>query len=252
LGKPYIGVTGFMTPGEVGEVLDALPTYYTHQVMVGVLASDKTLDGLDNKHPRRFPRIERVKDLFPDDERALNLVHFNTHRPERLTDDLIDLTQRYGGPNMHGFQLNVAWPDPKQLLTYKKICQPKRLVLQLGGAAVAEVEGSARKLANRVAQYAYIATDVLLDPSGGVGREFDIARAIEYLRAMRDLGLGLGVAGGLSASNLIRLIEPIAAEFPDISIDAEGKLRDGNDDLDLREARRFVTHAATIFNRLAR
>lgn len=212
--KPYIGVTGFMTPGEVEEVLAALPTYHTHQVMVGVLASDKTLDGLPNKHPHRFPRVERIRDLFSDNPNTVNLVHFNTHRVGRLMEDLIDLTERYGGPNMYGFQLNVPWPDPKKLLTYKKICRPNRLVLWLGGDAVAEVEGSPRLLAEWVSRYSYIATDVLLDPSGGFGREFNVREALTYLQALRDLGLGLGVAGGLSADNLIHLVEPIAADYP--------------------------------------
>jgi len=42
--------------------------------------------------------------------------------------------------------------------------------------------------------------------------------------------LGLVVAGGLHPGNVKQLISPLAARFPDLSIDAEGKLRDDIDD----------------------
>ena len=49
LNKPYIGITGFMSPDKVRAVLGALPeTFDSGQrlIMCGVLASWKTLNGL--------------------------------------------------------------------------------------------------------------------------------------------------------------------------------------------------------------
>lgn len=137
MNKPYIGITGFMSRDEVEEVLTVFPENSTRKLMVGVLASEKTLHGPTNKWPNRYP-----------------------------------------------------------------------------------------------------------------DRSFDTDKTREYLRALEDMDLdiGLGVAGGLSAETL-HLVEPLIEEFPDLSIDAEGRLRDESDKLDLTAAKRYAVKSLDMFGR---
>ena len=98
---------------------------------------------------------------------------------------------------------------------------------------------SPEEAARRAREIAGLANDLLLDVSGGQGRPLDPAALLPFLRALADTGLGLGVAGGLSASNL-HLLEPLLAELPELSFDAETCLRDEEDRLDLERVREYV------------
>ena len=245
--KPYIGITGFMHRGEVDAVLGVFPEDSPRKLMVGVLASEKTLSGQTNKRPGRYPDRLAVQHIFSDSPLALNLVHYNTKNPETLTTQMRAFAELFGGPYFHGFQLNVAWPSPSKLANYRATCKGV-IVLQIGAHAVEMVDNSPEKLAERVAEYRGLVEYVLLDPSGGKGQPFDTEQARLYLRALaeKDLGIGLGVAGGLSAETLY-LVEPLVEEFPDLSIDAEGRLRDENDNLDLEAAKRYASAALKLF-----
>lgn len=246
--KPYIGITGFMSLGDALHVLNAVPTNTNRLVMVGVLASLKTMRGIQNKWPNRYPTMDKIAGIFPDHPLTLNLIHYNTKEKETLGDQLIAMT-RFGGANTHGFQLNIAWPEPDILREYKKVHPTKQIVLQVGGHAFEMVNNSPERLALRVAEYDEIVEYVLLDPSGGYGKPFDPDRAHDYLVALREknLNIGLGVAGGLSPSTL-NLVEPLAKEFPDLSVDAEGRLRTQEDHLDLNVASEYLRKALAMFN----
>lgn len=111
------------------------------------------------------------------------------------------------------------------------------------------VNHSPEELATRVAEYDEVAEYVLLDPSGGYGKPFDPERVRDYLLALeaQNLGMGLGVAGGLSPATL-NLVEPLVWEFYDLSIDAEGRLRTPEDHLDLAVSSEYLRKAFAIFN----
>jgi len=62
--------------------------------MIGVLVSDKTLRGEPNMWPNRFPPVEVIKEIFTTasevgDALTLRVVHYNTHEPSALGDQLI-------------------------------------------------------------------------------------------------------------------------------------------------------------------
>lgn len=246
--KPYIGITGFMSLGDTLYVLKVVPANTDRMVMVGVLASLKTMRGIQNKWPNRYPTMDKIVGIFPDHPQALNLIHYNTKEKETLGDQLVAMTG-FGGVNMHGFQLNIAWPALDVLAEYKKAYPAKQIVLQVGGHAFGMVGHSPDQLAARVAEYDEVAEYVLLDPSGGYGKPFDPERARDYLLALeaKNLGMGLGVAGGLSPTTL-DLVEPLAREFPDLSIDAEGRLRTQEDHLDLAVSSEYLHKAYAMFN----
>lgn len=247
--KPYIGITGFMSLSDALQVLGVVPADTDRLVMVGVLASLKTMRGIQNKWPNRYPTMDKIASIFPDHPLALNLIHYNTKEKDTLGDQLVAMTE-FGGANTHGFQLNIAWPEIDILGEYRKKYTAKQIVLQVGGHAFDMVNNSPEQLATRVAEYDGVVEYVLLDPSGGYGKPFDPDRARDYLTALRakNLNIGLGVAGGLSPTTL-NLVEPLMQEFPDLSIDAEGCLRTPEDHLDLNLAWAYLQTALSMFNR---
>lgn len=220
---PYVGVTGFMTPEE-----SAAAIYYTppglYKLMVGVLMSSKTLQGLPNKWPGRYPLIDRVSSIFVNDPRALNLIHYNTDELGGLSGQLEQLDW-IGGPHLDGFQLNIAWPQVNEIERYRAHVPDTFIVLQIGGKAM-EISGSVTGCAERVKEYSPFIDAILVDPSGGHGMPFVPEVGQQYLGAIRDKcpDIGIGIAGGLCAETLDS-VAPLFREFPGLSIDAEGRLR---------------------------
>lgn len=249
--KPYDGITGFMDNQETLAVLESVPQDYQRLIMIGVLVSSKTLRGIPNKWVNRYPLIDKVESVFAADKRTLGLVHYNTDTPEHLFEEMLAITIKcMGSTGFNGFQLNVAWPDPSTLKRWRDndMSEFQTIVLQIGGKAFAQVNHSPQELAKKIVSYGDTIDYLLLDPSGGLGQEFDPQIALGYLRALRDANtdIGLGVAGGLSSSTL-HLLEPIIAEFPDVSIDAEGKLRTTEDHLDLNKSIDYLNSARKLF-----
>ena len=244
---PYIGITGFMTRYEVLSVLSSYPLHAPRKVMIGVLASLKSLRGEINKRPMRYPKAEEIKNIFIEHPLALNLIHYNTKEPDTLLSQLLKMTE-FGGPNFHGFQLNMAWPVLKTLKLYKKQHPEKQIVLQVGHKAMELVMKSPSILANHVERYEGFVDYVLLDPSGGLGKPFDVEEMRKYLEAIssRNLEIGLVVAGGLSPTTL-DTIEPLIKT--NISSDAEGRLRNKDDSLDLIVAIQYLLKSLQMFAR---
>ncbi len=244
---PYIGVTGFMSRFEVTTALAVVPQRGTRRLMVGVLMSSKTLAGQPNKWPGRYPKRENVAGIFVDDPRALNLVHYSTDHPETLLSQLVEITE-LAGPYLDGFQLNIVWPPISDLEDYWEIHPDKFLVLQIGSKAMAQVE-SMERFEELVGAYLPMIDAILIDASGGKGAFLDAAKLAEYLRAIpKDWILGLGVAGGLGPDTL-HFIEPLVPEFPELSIDAEGRLRTPmpEDALDLDRMLHYIAGANLRF-----
>ena len=245
---PYIGITGFTTPDEVTGVLAGLPVSSPRLLMCGVLLSNALLSDESSNAPNRCPHPDAIAGIFSDDPRCLNLVHY---RPRAGVDlaDALSRASEVGGPNCHGLQINatrgVPWPDPAALVQYRNRCQPRRIVLQAGREAMASVDGNPSELAQRCADYAGTATDVLVDASEGLGRPLDAALSARYLDAIADAApeLGLVVAGGLCATNIHELLSPLLPRWAHVSIDAEGRLRDRDDRLEAGEATAYLRAA---------
>lgn len=233
--RPYLGVTGFTTAAQVREALVFVPPASRRLVMVGVLASRRTCAGLPERSPRRLPAVESIPGIFPDHPLALNLVHYYTDEPATLGRQLVDLAGR-AGPNLHGFQINGVWPSRQDLEEVRSERPGLRIVIQMDGGMLA---GPLEDAARRARETAELTDDLLLDSSGGQGRPLDPTALLPFLRGLKDTRLGLGVAGGLSVSNL-QLLEPLLAEFPDLSFDAETCLRDEEDRLVLVRVREYV------------
>lgn len=174
----YIGFTGATDSEDLVKILTtSVPRNATHYVMVGVLASDKTLRGEQNKYPGRYPVREKLASVFVGHERAINLIHLHTESNSTALLRSMETIHELGVFNfgcesqLCGFQLNVRWPEIRVLERYRKAFDTNTrrmvIVLQVGNGAMEEVGGQPREMADRVNDYGDLIDYVLIDPSGG-------------------------------------------------------------------------------------
>lgn len=247
---PYIGVTGFMSTSQVEQILrnqNINPSTIGRRLMIGVLVSSKTLQGLENKWPMRYPKIKDLGTIFSSDPSCLNLIHFSSDHPGSLYDELMKITE-LAGSHLHGFQLNMPWPDKEQLLKYKEFYPDMQFVLQLGVEAFEEKGHDITKVYKAVVEYGESIDYVLLDMSAGKGTPLDSEKIKNLVSEFTPLGyLGVGVAGGLYAGNIQEKLIDIVAKYPDISVDAEGKLQAEHGGLNLSEVRKYLEASIPLF-----
>lgn len=243
--RPYIGVTGFMTREEVDNILNLIPPSSKQLLMVGVLASWKTL--YEGKESNRYPRTKNISGIFTSHPLALNLIHYHTKKTETLCEQLSSLAI-LGGKNFHGFQLNFAWPPISELEKYRSICQDNIIVMVITPQAFEDIGNYPQVLVSRIEDYKGLVDYVLLDMSGGRGITLNTEYMRKYVETIynENLDMGIGVAGGL-CSDTLYLVEPLIKEFQDISIDAEGKLRNHDDSLNLDFTKSYLYDALRIF-----
>jgi hypothetical protein len=245
--KPYIGITGFVSRQEVEAMLALMPAEGRHKLMVGVLVSSKSLCGVANRWPNRYSEVEEIQSIFVDHPCALNLIHFNFKKDlgGKLSDEMAIL-MNIAGPACHGFQLNIPWPSLDELRLFRNEYPNVVIVLQIGSRAFERVRNP-DVMASLINAYSRHIDYVLLDPSCGFGQPLNQAQLLYYLESIYQpsLGIGYGVAGGLSAGTF-HLIPEIVKRYPDICIDTEGLLRDEEDRLNLDEAGDYLREALRV------
>ena len=229
----YVGVSGLMSRAEVDACLAALPEGLT--LMCGVLASAKSLAGIKNAWHRRYPAPRDIADIFSDDPRCLNLIHYSTDKAPTARD--VDRLRGIGGERCHGFQFNGAWPESQPFSGEHVVLQYRPSV-----AVPEEFRRSLKGLGN-------VTPHVLIDGSGGRGTPLDIGSAalcVGDLVGRYGIGLNIGVAGGLCAETL-PAVASLVREYG-LSIDAEGRLRDGDEGgvLNLDKARAYLRAAGEV------
>jgi hypothetical protein len=255
--QPYVGITGFMEQKEIVHLLERVhdSQWNGRRLMVGVLVSQKTKGGKQNKWVGSYPHIEKVPELFIEDNRCLNLIHYNTDQPERLTEELEELLE-LAGENCHGFQVNACWPSAEQLSGLRTRHPGLRIVLQVGKQALEQCHYSEGAVLDKVASYAdaKAITGILYDPSGGLGVFSNLDTALPILQEISaaDHCIGIGLAGGLRAERL-RSLSGVASRIPQLSLDAQGQLRWPEEEphtnrLDLSKAYAYLIAGLTLFN----
>lgn len=229
---PYIGITGITLPSEVAwlqEVLDSLQERWPadYRFMNGVLLSRKTLVGEPASDPKQYPLLDEVASLLPSDPRFYNVAHFNSRDP-RLCDQLMYLDEK-AGLNLHAIQVNMPWPEVSELERYRAR-DGKRIILQIGKDAFAQIDHRPEWLAYRLAPYVGAVDHALIDLSGGEGVNIDpefACRAVEAIADFTHSGIRVGVAGGLSEET-VGSVSDILKVYDELSWDAQGKMRAGN------------------------
>lgn len=251
--KPYIGVTGFSNKNEVERAVNAVPRRAAHQLMVGTLVSWKSLRGipLKPKWQKQFPKVNKLDKLFSTEEKTVNLVHYCPEEDKKdcVLGDMLRI-HNLAEDGLDGFQLNMAWPSRSLLEGYRnKMGKEYRIVLQISRSARERVTESPEGLAEKISSYQDLIDDVLLDPSSGHGRAFNPSQAKNYLSALqkKNWNLGLGIAGGLGPDSLEK-VESLADDFPRISIDAQGKLRDSEGGMNLKAVENYLVEAYQLFS----
>ena len=253
---PYIGITDFMTWSQVQAMLRVfqreLPLGSPYQLHVGVMMSRKSLRGLPTKWAGAFPAKENIADIF-NSSVAYNCLHYadGSKVADSNLDDHLIAAIDYGGPGINALQLDLAWPDPAQVArALRQSYQRIEVVLQIGQRAFDEVRGDIPEVLRRLEAYDGIIRRVLLDKSMGRGLGMDAVGLLPVARAIRKRfpTLGIGAAGGLGPSTM-HLIEPLAKEFSDLSIDAQGRLRPSGsalDPIDWTLAEQYLTSALQL------
>jgi hypothetical protein len=253
------------------------------KVMIGVMASPYSLTHEDGDD---MPARDEIASAFTDDPDVLNTVHYadlygkdweprkGGEAPDLLKN--LELCVHYGGENLHALQLDVTWPKPEELKEFKLKHPNIEIILQLGKFAFSEMNDDPQDIADKLKEYGDSIDYALLDLSMGKGRKMT---EMDVLNLQRLLGviqfklpnLGLAVAGGLGPNiesgdqskesvDQMYALRRIAAEFPNISIDAQGGLKtddaprgpsghfDATTPADLDKSIRYIKEASVILD----
>lgn len=253
--SPYIGITDFMSAEQSEATLlkfsELTQGHIPHKLMIGVMMSYKTLRGMDTKWAQAFPENEAVASIFVEHPLAFNTLHYadytNTDIASSLTDAL-----NFGGRHLHALQLDMVWPSATDVATalgsYKKSVS---VILQVGKNAIEEANNDPTEVIARLADYGTIIDGVLYDKSMGQGKSMDSGVLLPFVEATYEKApkLRVAVAGGLGPTTM-HVVEPLITRFPDISIDAQGRLRPSGsalDPIDWSMAEEYLRSAVAMF-----
>lgn len=247
--EPYIGVTGIMTPQEAKELSRIFPKNSKRKLMIGVLASAKTVRGEKNRYPNRYPEISTIKDIFQNDS-SVNLVHYHD-KSVGFIDSLWSLYEK-SKPNCHGFQLNIVWPDVDELKNFASVIQNGlQIVLQIGQEAL-DVCGQ-RNFVYNITPYIEqgLIHGVLFDQGLGKGTPLQPAKFAPFIKQImiRYPDILIGVAGGLGSPESLKTLAPVLEIDPYLSIDAESQIRSPEDVLDIPLASNYLQKASEMLSR---
>jgi hypothetical protein len=112
------------------------------------------------------------------------------------------------------------------------------------------VDEEPRFLVEKLRDYEGVIQRVLLDRSMGKGLPMNAEDLLLFIRVIKEAfpQMGISIAGGLGP-NTVHLAAPLLKEFPDLSIDAQGKLRPSGsalDPVDWNMAGKYLTEALKI------
>jgi phosphoribosylanthranilate isomerase len=253
---PYVGITGPVTVDEVRQVGQAFKTAgFTkngrHIPMIGILVSYKTLMRQPTEN-RRYPRYEEVPGLIEAaTEFGMPMIHYNSREPVTLIQQLEEILRDCEGL-CKSIQLNIAWPKKETLTKVREMSKNTDFVIQLSHGAMSGL--TPQDIAKRVGDYEHLADYVLIDPSGGRGKEFNLENSLAIYEALRQKAPNsqIGFAGGFTGENVRERVRTLREKLgtKDFCIDAEGGLRDklsdkpADDVLNMSKLRSYLQEAA--------
>lgn len=233
---PYIGITDFMTFEQVQRMLTVfnsnLGLTQNRRLHVGVMMSYKTLHDIETKWTRAFPVKEIIAEIFGSDE-TMNCLHYADYKSVDVLQSFCRAIE-FGGKGINALQLDMVWPYPHEIAEAVRASNKKlEIILQVGENAITQARNSPQEVVERLRDYEGIIHYVLLDMSMGRGLGMSTSRLFPFVRVIKEAfpGLRIAVAGGLGPES-INLVEPLYKEFPDISIDAQSRLRPSCNALD--------------------
>jgi hypothetical protein len=257
--KPYVGITGPVNAQEVKEICrEFSEAGYSlsspHIPMVGFLASYKTLNGEVTAN-RRYPAVNMIPDLLRQcGDGVLRMVHYNSKEMETLAGQVSQIFDGvYDDGLCKAMQLNIVWPDIKQVGKVMDRFPDMKIVFQASHKAMADKTPS--ELTRKIGEYGETVSYVLIDPSGGRGRPFDLENSLAIYSELRDQlpDLTIGFAGGFTGENVAERLRMLIQRTSEdtFCIDAEGGLRDkvtdayGDDLLNIEKVRAYLQEASS-------
>ena len=251
----YIGITDFMSGHRARAMRDVFVRAggpgINRRLAVGVMMSRKTLCGLPTAWSSAFPKNEEIAQIFQDDRGAVfNVLHYADYSDVQF-EQCLRMASAFGGPRMQAVQLDMKWPDVEIIRSYRETQNDVAIILQVGKSCFDDAKDQPAEIVRRLAPYAGVIDAVLLDRSMGSGTLLDPARTLPHLEAISTAypQLGLVVAGGLGPETLHVLV-PILQKFPQVSIDAQGRLRrsrKATDPIDWDLAEDYIRAAVRAF-----
>jgi hypothetical protein len=202
------------------------------KLMVGVMMSFKTMTGVTSRWAPVWPKKQTVQSIFKDHPRAFNTLHYADYDGVTVLDNLLEASN-HGGCHLHAMQLDMIWPEPSLIEDFRAVRPNIQVVLQLNKNALALMDDDPQRVVEKLGGYNESVDYALLDKSHGKGLGMDAGALLPFIRAIAEHlpHIGLAVAGGLGP-NTMHLVEPVVDEFPDVSIDAQGKLRPSGNAMD--------------------
>ena len=235
-GTPYTGITDFTTIEQVEKMLKVFnahrPKGSKRLLHIGVMTNRKITCGLPTRFDGIFPVKEKIASIMSCSD-TYNCLHYadSDHDPD-LCRNLCEAI-RYGG-SMNALQLDLCWPEPVDIANAIHISRAEHIevILQIGRKAFEEIHDP-NELVERLYPYHTFVGRVLLDMSMGEGLGMDAEKLLPFARAITQAypELKIVFAGGLGP-NTMHLVEPLLKEYPNLSIDAQGKLRPSGSYLD--------------------
>ncbi len=222
----YISIAGFKDPEEVRRVSYEIQNldFGYHKVMYGIHCSSKRMRDIytgGDKSPAVI-NMETLISSIP--ENRIPVIHYysNTEKAYSELSELIEYV-----PNFNHIQLNMDWPSVKNINCLKEKFPDRNLkfVLQLPERAISALNEN--QIARLVQAYETSANYVLIDLSGGKGKELDIEHSAKMINAIIDnSSMPISVAGGLSPDNVSQIIYSLREKCGNMfSVDAQAKIR---------------------------
>ncbi len=293
--KAYVGITGLTSVKEVKDICNEFSqagypaksemgnprgnsTKTSHIPMLGFLVSYKTLNGQPTQN-RRYPPVRELSELLKAaNGPVLPMIHYNSKEMDTLSeqvaklfnansyeifptlyfgaDEVLPVGSIYSRGLCQALQLNIAWPDIRQVAKIKEEFPKMQIVFQASEKAISGK--TPPEVAQGIRDYGSLLSHVLIDPSGGRGLEFAVESSVALYSEVRDHcdNLSIGFAGGFTGENVAARVAEIGERIGNyrFCIDAEGGLRDnvtleyGDDLLNIGKAKRYLQEAAKRFD----
>ncbi|MCL5018186.1 MAG: hypothetical protein M1416_00250 [Candidatus Pacearchaeota archaeon] len=236
--KNYIGVTGI---ANISDNVTTVKSFVNHGIdmesnhtpMIGFLVNKKTLYKIPAKAGKiphqRYPPVSSLRRMMEYSKGyAVNAIHFSARDDDNLDEEvkqLFHLDNIYRDNFCNTLQLNVLYPEKNKLEKILGEFSKMSIILQLPKRILEDKKNIAKKIKD----YSGLIRGVLIDPSGGKGKEFDIELSAEIYKRIKEKfpELIVGIAGGLNGKNVYEKIILFKEKIKsyDFSIDAEGGLR---------------------------
>lgn len=254
MNKPYIGATDFTSRSQVERAKAAIPAGVNRRLHVGVMTSYKVLTNQPSKWADVWLKPHQIQELFQDDG-SYNVIHYADYghtEIDRAPTTVLDLVKAWDmcGAYVHAMQLDMVWPAESLIQEFLYARPNAEVILQVSSTAINDVGDEWLDYING---YDNLVHYILLDTGMGRGVEFDPQAALSRVRqVLKETYFfepyRIAVAGGLGP-NTYGNLKPIFDVYPEVSCDAQGKLRpSGNamDPLDIDLTEQYIRGVCSL------